>query len=612
MRRASLLLPLLLVVVKLPHSSAAEDPNESTEWIPALRRKVWRRYALSSDAANWEGGVAPCQGDAVEFPRDMRGATATLQDADRPSELVRLRAVRLPWKGVVSLPLTGGVVLGGEDFRGSACPGRDLRWRVPKSKPAWLDPANWVTAGVLDGDMEAVPHLQRIPCGQDVADFQHLAVDIAFPETHTAVGLVLLDGAVIRSSIELALEHVSAFSNLFVMDFLTFRATSLREVATLEEQCGLVPGAWTRDAAQAAADDLQHAVCSHVTCPPPACARPVRPHHHCCHVCGGSCIASLLCLSRPHGDRLEDVRRVVASEATRYDVRWGQRPAVHVGVVPSPRGEPAVVQVVILGRDAEDLSHPDRGRPLCGCKRDRGAYQQVVSEQRPVALSLSHSHGTGRREHCIVPEPGSTSPLAAELSGLAASSQQSGAAMAPATAASVLGVLLGTLLLAVVAIAVLLYFQDRSLPIATRLADLLGEKQSAFLFARFENTPGEEDNGVVVNVQGKQPAPGVRSARGSWSARSFRNPLFEEEHPDEQDVLHRERAASRGVTHENPLFSELQRRAGPAGPEDRVDEDGGVLELGEEQAGGGSTTEALAETAPAAEAAATTLVDVTL
>lgn len=130
------------------------------------------------------------------------------------------------------------------------------------------------------------------------------------------------------------------------------------------------------------------------------------------------------------------------------------------------------------------------------------------------------------------------------------------------------------------------------LPSAHVLADrsLLGERQSAFLFARFENAPGEEDNGVVVNVVGKQPGPGVRSARGSWSARSFRNPLF-----DQDDSA---QPAARGVAHENPLFSELQRRSA----EDRDDEekDEGVLELGEESGGANGVAEAA--TAPTASA----------
>lgn len=43
--------------------------------------------------------------------------------------------------------------------------------------------------------------------------------------------------------------------------------------------------------------------------------------------------------------------------------------------------------------------------------------------------------------------------------------------MAPATAASVLGMLLGSLLLALVAIALLVYYQDPRLPLAARLAE---------------------------------------------------------------------------------------------------------------------------------------------
>lgn len=69
-----------------------------------------------------------------------------------------------------------------------------MRWRVSATKPAWLDPANWDTTGVLPEDMEAVPHLQRIPCGQDVAEFLSSGFEISLPETPTQVGMVLLEG----------------------------------------------------------------------------------------------------------------------------------------------------------------------------------------------------------------------------------------------------------------------------------------------------------------------------------------------------------------------------------------------------------------------------------
>lgn len=68
----------------------------------------------------------------------------------------------------------------------------DVQWRTPPVL-SWLDPANW-RSSTPPSDQAAVPHLERIPCGQDVAVFQSGAFQVKLPEFAVRVGAIDLDG----------------------------------------------------------------------------------------------------------------------------------------------------------------------------------------------------------------------------------------------------------------------------------------------------------------------------------------------------------------------------------------------------------------------------------
>lgn len=77
-------------------------------------------------------------------------------------------------------------------------------------------------------------------------------------------------------------------------DSLEIMASGAGDLDALPPQCGLgarasVLGAGDEESDEAArlgAEELLQAVCRYVPCPVPACAKPVRPHLHCCYECG--------------------------------------------------------------------------------------------------------------------------------------------------------------------------------------------------------------------------------------------------------------------------------------------------------------------------------------
>ena len=72
-----------------------------------------------------------------------------------------------------------------------------MTWRTTPTL-SWLDPANWKPAS-QDGYSEAVPHLERIPCGQDVALFPSSAFRVKLPEFPVHVGALVVDQVTDRS-----------------------------------------------------------------------------------------------------------------------------------------------------------------------------------------------------------------------------------------------------------------------------------------------------------------------------------------------------------------------------------------------------------------------------
>ncbi|XP_052120560.1 protein amnionless [Frankliniella occidentalis] len=395
-------------------------------------------------------------------------------------------------------------------------PPEDVRWRLT-TPSSWLDPDSWEPDGrpADPRDLEAVPHLERIPCGQDVAVFRDKAFLVVVPDFPVRAAALAFEGTVYTSGtgwlLGILLKDAMLSRTYFTQLPTKLMASSVEQVSSLAEQCGLgvEEGADERHverAGQLAADELMAGVCLHVTCPVPRCAAPVRPHLHCCFVCGA--VLEL----RPVPDRadLDRMRQVLRSEALRYETRWGagSAPGVHLGVVPSPSGGRGLAQVVFVGENAEDMA--------------------------AIILADIQSIVSADEARLLV----------------------SGAMIAPASVGSVLGVLVGSLFVVLVAMAAMVYFHYGALPLPSRLEGLfLNEKQTSFLFARFENTP--EESGAVVSVLGRPQQPGVRSARGSWSARSFRNPLYEQGQSDEDAAPP---PPPRGVAHENPLFSALREK----------------------------------------------------
>lgn len=67
----------------------------------------------------------------------------------------------------------------------------DVRWRV-SATPTWLDPANWTPAEAPRDpkDLAATPHLERVPCGQDVAAFADSAFQTVLPDFPVRVAAV--------------------------------------------------------------------------------------------------------------------------------------------------------------------------------------------------------------------------------------------------------------------------------------------------------------------------------------------------------------------------------------------------------------------------------------
>ncbi|KAK3923327.1 Protein amnionless [Frankliniella fusca] len=519
-----------LALLQLVAAGLDSDLND-LHGLPDRIVKEWKPSLLFSEPDNWEGGALPCPGDRVVFPRDLKGAPAYVSAGGEDSRIVEVREMQLPWLGTIVLGDEGSVernrfgilipdnrdsdsgrrsslIIGGEESRSRACPGRDVRWRGSPLR-SWLDPGAWKPANLFvePKDLEATPHLERIPCGQDVAVFKDVAFQIKLPDFPVRVAAVAVGNNVYFSGGRARLDRrlrsnvVSDRRVIWVfrhgmMSATQVMAGSAQDLARLGEQCGLgveddAYGAQQErapDQGQVYADELAAAVCRHVTCPVPHCDTPVRPHLHCCYVCG----AVLELEPLPDRDLLERVRKAALHAALRYEKAWGAgaAPGVHVGGVPSPIGRPGLAQIVFLGENAEDLA-------------------------ADVLADIQSFVGSRFETRLLV----------------------SGALMAPASVGSVLAVLVGSLFLVLVAMAAIVHSHYGALPLQSRLGGLfLSEKEASFLFARFENSA--EENGVEVRVAGgpQQPGvPGVRSARGSWSARSFRNPLFEQEQPDEAD-----------------------------------------------------------------------------
>ncbi|PSN48330.1 hypothetical protein C0J52_03412 [Blattella germanica] len=211
--------------------------------------KLWLLNTDFDNPNNWDPQRLPCKTDRAIFPAQLQSAVSLVVDSTKVGELV------LPSNGELILPLTGTLQITGNRKSTSDCPVEDIVFTRTWDE-AWLNPNNWLTMG--HDARQSVPHLERIPCTHDLAEFPTgSSFRVRLPEVPVTVGSVSILGQ-----------------------------TQLVEIVgtDCEERTGC------RCAGHA---DLQDAVCKYTRQPhgdcyqnTPACVAPVTPLGHCCPICG--------------------------------------------------------------------------------------------------------------------------------------------------------------------------------------------------------------------------------------------------------------------------------------------------------------------------------------
>lgn len=239
------------------------------EWIPDISFE---------NRNSWIDNKTPCPSDSIIFPEELL-AVITL-----PKEL-HTKEIILPINGGLLMPSNSEIAIGENSEPKSGCRtnvNQKAIFKKPELKP-WLLSENWKTLTDLNEIItnEAIPHLERIPCPNDIIRFKentNFLIDLQdvnyLPLGKTAMyGNARLDSPWEAMGHMLFLNALQITKNVCPIDFddCTCMSSGFGKETILDTLCE---------------NEKQF-------CKTPHCLNPIQPYGHCCKICGATAVITL-------------------------------------------------------------------------------------------------------------------------------------------------------------------------------------------------------------------------------------------------------------------------------------------------------------------------------
>lgn len=238
------------------------------EWIPNINFE---------NPNSWVDSKKPCLSDTIQFPRLLLAIVSLPQT-------LSTRKIILPQNGGIVLPVDSEITIGESNKPKSGCKvksNENALFKVPELKP-WLLSENWKTMTDLNEvkTNEAIPHLERIPCPNDIIRFKNnsnIIVDLQ------NVNYLSFGKTVLRGTTKLDMDD--SIRNMIFLNALE----SMPNVCPVNfEDCTCMSSGLGRET-------ILETLCENEKelCKIPHCLTPIQPYGHCCKICGATVVVTI-------------------------------------------------------------------------------------------------------------------------------------------------------------------------------------------------------------------------------------------------------------------------------------------------------------------------------
>lgn len=240
------------------------------EWIPNINFE---------NPNNWVDNKLPCPSDSITFPEELITLISLPQT-------LSTKQIILPQNGGIMLPFNSEITIGENKIQKSGCKSNSNEkalFKAPELKP-WLLSENWKTLTDLNEVIsnEAIPHLERIPCPNDIIRFKentNIIVDLQDVNYVSQGKKQLLGNTEFPNRVNqqvknmMFLNTVDMMENVCPKDFddCTCMSSGIGRETILESLC-----------------ENEREFCK-----VPHCLNPIQPYGHCCKICGSTVVITL-------------------------------------------------------------------------------------------------------------------------------------------------------------------------------------------------------------------------------------------------------------------------------------------------------------------------------
>lgn len=240
------------------------------EWIPDINFE---------NPNSWVDNKTPCPSDSIIFPQGL------LSIVSLPKTL-STRKIILPQSGGIMLPVDSEITIGENNKQKSGCKinsNKNSLFKIPELKP-WLLSENWKTMTDLNEVIsnEAIPHLERIPCPNDIIRFKdnsNFIIDLQ------SVNYLSFGKTVLRGISKLDRTIDSQIRNMVFLNAMQ----SMPNVCPANfEDCTCMSSGVGRET-------ILETLCENerTFCKIPHCLNPIQPYGHCCKICGATIVITI-------------------------------------------------------------------------------------------------------------------------------------------------------------------------------------------------------------------------------------------------------------------------------------------------------------------------------
>lgn len=259
----------LIVIVVLFSVYILPATSLIKEWIPDINFE---------NPNSWVNNKIPCPSDSITFPPGLLAIVSLPQS-------LSTRKIILPQNGGIVMSVDSEVIIGESYKPKSGCEvnsNEHAMFKVPELKP-WLLSENWKTMTDLNEvrSNEAIPHLERIPCPNDIIRFKNnsnIIIDLQ-NVNYLSTGKYVLRGTTKMDSYDDSIRN---------MIFLNSLETMNNVCPGDFEDCTCMSSGIGRET-------ILETLCENEKsfCKIPHCLNPIQPYGHCCKICGASVVVTI-------------------------------------------------------------------------------------------------------------------------------------------------------------------------------------------------------------------------------------------------------------------------------------------------------------------------------